>query len=237
MRGRVTAFGSVAVLVAAAGLAAALSAGSTAGQVLYPPPPAGDPVASAAAGAAAEVDLSSRSFVGDVSLTTHRVGLSGTESYTLVYQAPDRSELIPPSPAGGTLITIGDIGYAEDSFSASGRGWFYYKVPRGEPTGARMATVYLEIFLHNPAVVFTPGGYQLVVVTTVPPGQARLPLNGAGEEETVATASLKDGRIASEVVTFHMPRSSSTIRVRYKDFGSAPAIPTPAGAQKAPTLP
>ena len=233
-----TAFGSVAVLVAGAAVAGALSVRSTAGQVLYPPPPAGDPAAVAGARAAAEADLSSGSFVGDVSATTRRRGYSGTESYTLVYQAPDRSELIPPPPAtGGALITIGDIRYSETAFSASGPAWVYSKVPRGEQTGAQMAIAYLEIFRHNSGVLFTPSGYRLVIVATVSPDQAKFSSIGAGEEEAVVTASVERRRITAEVLKVRSPRSFAEIQVRYRDFGSAPAITTPVGAQKLPAFP
>ena len=112
MPGRVIAWGLVFGLLAAT-VAAAVTSSLFAPKV--PLLPSDNSRAAAIVTAAVNADLSTGSFVVHAVETTHRPGYSGTFRYTLIYQAPNRAELINPRSSNrGAIITIGDKIYSND---------------------------------------------------------------------------------------------------------------------------
>jgi hypothetical protein len=229
MHGRLVAWGSVFGLLAATTVAAVMS-------TLYAPKvsptpslPSGNPRAAALTTAAVDADLSSGSFVADAVATTHRRGYSGTERYTLVYQAPDRSELISPQPAnGGTIIAIGDMTYSNDMIRSVGPpGWIGCKAPAGIPTGASLATSDLVAFRQRSGIAVVGDRYRIVKL-------ARTKTSGSGKEVPILTATVADGHLTEEDLQAHTPTETTHLTLRYSQFGSAPPIPMPQDVTSCP---
>jgi hypothetical protein len=200
-------------------------------RVAHPALRAGNPRAAALLTAAVNADLSSGSFVAHVVGTIHRRGCSGTTRYTLVYEAPDRSEVITPgSTNAGTLITIGDTTYANTVISSAGStGWVGCKILLGRPTGASLATADLIALRHRTGVSVIGGRFRIAKVV-------RTETSGSGEDIGIFTATVAGNHVIEEDLQADAPSETSHLTISYGQFGSAPGIPVPPHVSRCLTL-
>jgi hypothetical protein len=228
MPGRFSSALSVGVLAFASAVAGLWSARSTAGDLIFRVPPSGDPRAERVLSEAVRSDLGAESFIARVQLTTRRGSSSGREHYTLVYGAPDRSELIGPGPGlGSVVVTVGDMRYSQSLYSQSGPQWLGTKIPRGQPEGASMATVDLTFLTKARGAVERGATYRIVDVDDVVAGTVEAREYGVGEVQTTATAKVGDGKVLRESIDIRSQKTSVDVTITYSHFGSAPRIEAP----------
>lgn len=233
VQGRLTSSLSVGGLTVAGGLAIFLSTSATAGMVRFPVPPTGDPEAATALGRAVDTDLEARSFVAHVTSYLRRPGYSGTQSYTVVYQAPDRSELIGPGP-GSAVITAGAVRFSRAAFTTAVPLWVRFTVERGQLRGGSMATIDLLTLKGRTAVRARGSSYRVVTVTQVVPGSTRVEQLGVGEVQTVLTAEVRDHRVVGETLRIEGQAELISLVLHYQDFDNAPAIEIPTHVLQVP---
>jgi len=157
---------------------------------------------------------------------------SGPQHFTMVYQAPDRSELTGPEAASGTsIITVGGVRYSQSLFTSTRSQWIAFKVPSGEPGGRSMATGDLTALQNATSVEEDGSSFRVVEIGEVLPGSLLARSAGVGEDEDIFTATVAHGRVVREVLDFRSQKSSLEVTLIYSRFGSAPAIEIPAAEQ------
>lgn len=233
MKGRLVAWGSVGGLVAASTVVAVLSVRSASGQVLFPAPPPTDPVAAARLARAVTALLDAPSFTAHVSETLsnspdpaidQRASVEAA-TYTYVFQAPDRAEVIGPDAARGVwAINIGRTQYTNEGTGPATAPPVWTETTSSRDVGAPTAFYFIAVLMHPSSVV--PVGrsrYRATYVGFVHgPNWLRI-----GEQQEVVTATVADGHVSTETIEGRNSAFADREVITYGRIGAAPAVEAP----------
>lgn len=193
--------------------------------------PANDPVAASQLHALADRTIGASSF-------TERIRVSGNQaagSESLIYNAPDRVEVLSPTSHQATLIGVGRYQY---TLGLSGPGWGRMKVPR-LADGETAVLANLKALAHASNVSSSGDVFIATFIST------EKIANHAALKTTV-TVHAENGHLSKLTIlerTSDPTWDGHTLDIRFSDFDDAPKIkipashPVSASPSKAPATP